>query len=599
VNGHHAYSALVEGWSGPKCYIGTLFPWQSKGNLNNFPQWGPTVTNDALFIALEFGCNIVILAGVDLCFSPEGRTHTTGTPEGDLGPRLMQGDTFVTTNDGTVTETDHEYLRAADNINGMATLAHKRGQRVVNPSGQAVKLSQVEHISLADLETPESVLDAWSRICSLLPRHDREAQRHHCRVVERELLKATAEVRHIRGLAAEALECNRKLHGKEGKDPGSIQSVRIEKIERKIARHKVFEPFLKTFGLRQFYQTIRIDKDDEWSEQDKDEYAIGYYEAYTKTADVVLTILGFALKRLRTREEEIKEAPNMDLLLEYWGSDEARELNQDGQLAEAEKRIFLDVLTRSRFMHLRARPRAWQALRPDVVVRLSAANRVDLEALMAQQERRAEEFIQTLRNDLTKELALDKLGGRALEYFVNRDQDGLQRLQCGLGIHPHAEEAGQYLHLVEGYLAELAKEPEKAAGHYVEVHLPVIREAALKRRLYLLLGREELEESLTVLEELIRLSPFYLPHYADLLRITGKVQRAIDVFTGYLQNCPFDLYSMMKLGMLYYQIGANESAEWVMRHVLSRQPRNQVATEILERLTRAEEGPVDAGAAAS
>jgi hypothetical protein len=578
VNGHHAFSALVEGWSGPKCYIGAIFPWQENNTSDNFVQWGPSVTNDALAIALEFGCSDVILAGVDLCYSPEGKTHAAGTAEGDIGPRLMSGDTFVTTNDGTVTETSHEFLRAAENVNGFAAMAAKKGQRIVNPSAHAIKLPHVEYLPLNDIDLPAPRKTAWQSIDALLPMANINVLKHHYGMLKKELRKAAAEVREIKHLATQALEHNKKLHAEGDSQNDKLHGAKIEKIERKIARHKVFERFLKTFGIRHFFATIRIDSEVEWSEEDKKNYADNYYQGYTKTADLVLEILKFSLQRIRIREEEIKPHPNMNLLLDYWNSDETCGRGKLGGNA------FLQTLGRSRFMHIKARPRAWRAMFADTYEQLPEQTRAQVDQLVEEQQKISEQLWVHLLDKLKSELPLDKLPGRAQEYFGNRDLDGLQRLQRGLKIHPHKEEAQQYRHLVEGYLAELENESDAAFEHYEAIELDNLREIALKRSLYIQLGREELDEALLILKALSEMSPFYLPYYADLLRIDGQVERAIDVFTAYLKRCPFDLHTMMKLGMLYFQIGAYESAEWVMQHVLSKQPENAAALETLDKI---------------
>jgi hypothetical protein len=578
INGHHAFSALVEGWSGPKCYIGAIFPWQEKDTSDNFTQWGPSVTNDALAIALEFGCSDVILAGVDLCYSPEGKTHTAGTAEGDIGPRLMTGDTFVTTNDGTVTETAHEFLRAADNVNGFAAMAAKKGQRIINPSAHAIKLPHVEYLPLDDIDIPTARKAAWQSISALLPAADFSVLKRHYGMLKKELRKATAEVREIKHLAEQALEHNKKLHA--GGDPknDTLHGAKIEKIEHKIARRKVFERFLKTFGMRHFFATIRIDSEADWSEDEKKSYAIKYYEGYTKTADLVLEVIRFTLQRIRIREEEIKPQPDMSKLFEYWNSDEQADLGKAGGQS------FLQTLGRSRFMHLKARPRAWRALRAELYTQLPESTRAQIDQLVEEQDRLGDAFALKRLKTLKNELSLDKLSSRAREYFSNRDQDGLQRLQRGLKIHPHKDEALQYRHLVEGYLAELENDNDAALACYEAIEADQLREISLKRRLHIHLGKEQLDEALSNLESLTQLSPYYLPFYADLLRISGSVEKAIDTFTSYLQRCPHDMHTMIKLGMLYFQIEAYESAEWVMQHVLSKEPDNKVAEEILSQI---------------
>jgi hypothetical protein len=578
VNGHHAFCALVEGWSGPKCFLGSTFPWEDSKNCGNFVQWGPSVTNDALAVALELGCSTVILAGVDLCYSPEGKTHTEGTAEGDVGPRLMKGDTFVTTNDGTVTETAHEFLRAADNVNGFAAIAAKKGQRVINPSAHAIKLSHVAHLPLQEIDIPTPRKTAWEGIQALLPQADFNALRRHYNKLKKELRNASAEIREIKRLAEQALEQNRKQHASENDGKNAPHGARIEKIERKIARHKVFERFLKTFGIRYFFATIRIDSDADWSEQDKEKYATKYYEGYTKTADLVLEIIDFVLKRIDIREEEIKPAPNMEKLLDYWNSNEQSERSKVGGKA------FMQTMGRSRFMHLKARPRAWRALRVGYYAQLPETTRAKVDALIEEQEKIGNKFIEKRLIRLKKGLSLNKLAGRAQEYFINRNVDGLKRLQRGLTIHPYAEDALQYRHLVEGYLAELEHDADTALDCYLAINLDALREITLKRQLHIQLGKHELGDAIKILRTLTNMSPFYLPYYADLLRIDNQVEQAIDIFTEYLKRHPYDMHTMMKLGMLYFQIEAYESAQWTLRHVLSKQPENIAAAEILEKI---------------
>ena len=88
---------LLGNWLGLNLYLGDLFPWKTKHNVENLNGIGPTVTNSAILLAIQLGIKKQILFGVDLCYSPEGYTHAQGSFEHDSGPDISTSNQIIIT----------------------------------------------------------------------------------------------------------------------------------------------------------------------------------------------------------------------------------------------------------------------------------------------------------------------------------------------------------------------------------------------------------------------------------------------------------------------------------------------------------------------
>ncbi|KPJ93293.1 MAG: hypothetical protein AMJ53_07620, partial [Gammaproteobacteria bacterium SG8_11] len=185
--------------------------------------------------------------------------------------------------------------------------------------------------------------------------------------------------------------------------------------------------------------------------------------------------------------------------------------------------------------------------------------------------------------------SLHGVTGKAFEFFKNQDVKGLERLLKGLATRSEAE-AEILQNLVGGYYAELNSQYDVAVEHYqiVVIHEQNISnpalENALSRLSYLALEQHDLELASSYLEALCGLSPAYMPQYAEILRLTNNLQRAIDVYTEYLNLAPDDLATMMKLALLYKKIGAKEGAQWLFEHIVEKDPDNTAAHDLLKQV---------------
>jgi len=556
AHGFHTSPALVSAWGGRHFFIGPRIPWSSGDLLDNLPQYGPTVTNAAAWLAVELGCDRVVLAGVDFCYSQEGFTHASGSRERHAGPALMQGDQRVETNSGVLAETRHEFAQAAGMMGEIAERAFEYGCRFVNPAPGAARMEHVIHRPLSTVTIDPLARPARELLREALPPDTPEIRLDHCGRMAAELHRALKGVRVVRRLAGIALECNARLAGRDGRRPDPCYKARMERIEARLdGRYGWITRLVKTFGLRHFIETVRVDPDAAWTDPELERYADDYYTAYVTSSDELRSILERALDIVLLRMEEERQPPPIDELIGKW-----RKLDQT------------------------MRARAWLTAHPRAAQTLTRAQREALDAL----QESFQSYIHTLADELasgSQELStLRGLAGRAAEYFDQQSREGLERLRRGLALHPDRTEADHYAPLVEGYIHELDGHREQALAAYAAVPPGPCHEDARLRRVLLNLELDRHGEALDLLKGLCEISLYYRPYYGDLQRITGDFQGALDSYTAYLEVAADDLVTMMKLGALYHELGVDEAARWVMEFVLSRDPRNSAARHILGQL---------------
>lgn len=148
VHQNYVTPRLLAQWPHRKFYIGPLLPWKSDLNIDS-PLWGtgPTVSNGAAAVAAWAGCTTVLLAGVDMCFTPEGLSHAEGTAERKSGPRLNLPKLTVETYDGQQALTISEFRDATFALRDLAAACKTVGIRFFNLSPSAAKIGDIQQIA--------------------------------------------------------------------------------------------------------------------------------------------------------------------------------------------------------------------------------------------------------------------------------------------------------------------------------------------------------------------------------------------------------------------------------------------------------------------
>jgi hypothetical protein len=561
INHFHVVPTLLGQWRGRSVYLGNRFPWETPRNEENLHMPGPTVSNTALSTAIEMGFSQIILAGMDLCFRSDGQTYAKGSNESDTGPKLGQVFAQVKTNGGWMAETGNDFKASVRMLGEQAEQAIKSGCRIINPAVGAAMIPNVEFLGIDEVVIEPLKESFLPTIDLALPPNTKNERCQHYKQMAKELTRAYGEVLNIRKLANEALRCNDGLFGRKGMQANFKYKKRMDKIERSLnTKYKKIIRLVKQFGIRNFLKLTRPDPDREWKNEEIEKIGRIYYEAMRDSSGRLAKLIKDAGRRLEARLEEEKESPDFRCLFSQWEKD-----NHPG-------RVFV-----------------WQTHRHP------SENKIEPET-KAKMEKMIEEYFNIVTNHETehmrrcrKESTLNGVRSRALMLFKRRDKNALEKLSIMLTVHP--DKNSKALHnLTQGYLNELNDETSQALENYqhlmmVEHREDPVLEDGLRRISSICLKLNDTANALTALECLSTISPPYMPQFADLLRILGKHQQAMTIYTNYLEKVPSDLVTMLKVGKYYLELDIKEGASMMFQCVLQQAPENNAAKHMLETMS--------------
>lgn len=557
VSSYQVCPYILGQWGGDSVYWGNLFPWDSPLNPNTAVSMGPTVTNVAFDTALEMGFSQIVLAGVDLCYSRDGRSHARASLEHAIGARLINTDVQVETYGGWLAYTHPAYAASVSEFDVQAQQALKRGCRVVNPAPGAARMEHVQHVSLAELRIEP--LDETVRAClrRVLPADTESTRRVHYGQVLDELAVAENALRRIRELAEAILE-----FGRPGGPMTLEQGQRLARFEKILKEFEPFSRIIKQFGSAAFVQFLhpRANRSPDPGEQE--DLTQRYYQAYRDNSAELLGLFQVARRRVETRLLEECAEPEVPCLARQW--------QQDGQPGRA-------LIWRKR-RKIRGLP-----LGPPE------------EALLNTLE---DEFGHRVMKGYVGFTGTAEIGAWAYEYALSgalhrvmtayRKKDRTE-LECLIGVFaahpsPKAKPLGA---LARGYLEELQEEDEKALDHYQEAldtEDEPLQEEALRSIAFLCLKTGATADALLALQHLAERSLVYLPIYGDTLRAVGEMEQALEVYATYLEQAPDDQAAMLNLGCFYRELGIKEGARLMFTHLLQMDPEHRVARMLLEEL---------------
>jgi len=559
VNSHHASPLLVGQWPGRSVFTASLFPWSTPLNRDTLSYTGPTVGNYALSIAMNLGCTEIVLAGVDLCFSPKGQTHAAGSNENKVGPDLGQVSPQLETYGGGRAETNQGYAEALQILDLQARIACNHGIRVFNCSQSAAKIDLIDFISLDDLSLQAGGDTPTEIITRCVPESTRLSRLAHYHLVKKELLRARRKLEEILKLAREALGCSDGLFGSNGRKRDFRYKIRMDKIERRLdGALGDFTLLVKKFALKNFLCILKTPQQEaEWTDEQIEKATRDYYEAYQKTTEYLIVHLNNSLGKVNSRIGEEAEHPCFGELISQWEGDK-----QYGRL------------------------RVWRQNHPGVIAVLSAEEQE--RALLLEQA-----FERTMTVERTSQMVMLENGhdvkhcrSKALLFFGRKELKGLESMAQGLADYPNQEKALPYQHFVNGLIAELRGETDAATACYqllLEEFHP-LTEDALRQIAALAISRRDIGDALVALECLAGLSTAYLPPYAELLKAVGRFEEAFNCLNRYLGLVPDDVSAMMKLGLLCREAGLNHAAGELFQRVLARDAHNSAAQELLAKL---------------
>lgn len=557
VYSYHTIPSLVGQWQGIGLYLGTRVPWKSTLNHENIDGVGPTVTNTALSIAHSFGFKRIILAGVDLCFTRDGYTHAKGSDEHIAGPRFNLTSLQTGTNGDFMAPTSCDFAAAINTLALQAKIITATGCQIINPSANAAKVNNISHISLADIKLDDNPVDVAAIIAKQIAPSSHHS--HNDPATISELKRAQFQINSILRLAENALTINKSMYSTQGTIENYKDKRELDKIEKKLNRdHRQYSKLVKRFGIRSFIKITKPFTDEDWSAEEAKEIGNAYYEAYRDGAIAILKLINDAIERARSRQEEISDEPDFNLLLSQWRKD----------------RSF-------------GRARLWQQNHPHANIPASIQTELnELEKL----------FTSILANKNTAHMARAKsytsfsmLKKRAGLLFKHQKIQELKDLLSGLHKHEEQTAAVPYVYLLNGYLAELQDDAETAITAYhniIECEDSPLLEEALLRIAVISISTNDINNTNAYLslQCLSQLNPFYLPFYAEIGRLRDDTLAAIDAYNNYISQFPEDTLAQMKLTTLYMENKAYDAAELMLDYILTKTPDSKAAIDLKKQL---------------
>lgn len=555
INANCVTSPLLAQWSGRNVCIGARFPWEEVSDENCSIMGGPTVTNTALKAAVEMGFSNILLTGVDLCYSPSGVTHAKDSIEAKVGPTLGQPGIWVTTYAGDKAETQIAFDNAISSLSKQAKEALDSGVKIYNLSANAAVAEYIDHIPTSALSFENEVHDTWNIINNAIPVMSKDAIREDHNFVLKKVTKVLKDIKQIKILAQEALECNEKMFAVKGKESENFKyKLRMDKIEKELdKKYKKSSSFVKNFGLDKFIKSVQVSHDD-WSDDKIRDTGQTYYQAYLDSSETLIEYLERTVERINSRIEEEKSSPDITKLFEQWEKDK----------------------------HF-ARAAAWQMKHPEHSALLETTYSEDLQRLNNQfQDILADEQSQHLEI-IKQEASLDGVKRKIVILFTQKDSDALKVLAHSLSLYNNDTEQVKELHLTaEAYSAILQKDYQSALNFFEQLPPESFTEDELQQIASLGIKLSLYQKSEWALEKLSKISPRFTPQYGRILSLLGKEEASIDVYNQYLSDYPEDLVTWVTLGKLYIKINSIESAQIAFKYVLTKEPNNFNALELLK-----------------
>ncbi|MBF0189845.1 MAG: DUF115 domain-containing protein [Magnetococcales bacterium] len=556
INMYHLNPALLGQWQGRNAYMGTLFPWETPLNPTNVAYPGITVGHQALGMAVDMGFSQVVLAGFDLCFSREGFTHVVGSIEQTIGPFIARGDLMVKTNGGWMAETRHDFLNAIPSLAILARFAIERGCRLINPCPGSARIDGVDHHPWENIAPEPTTPSARDRLRELLPAETPATRTAHYQILDKELARMRGLIAKVKGLAIEGLECNDDLFGRRGKPPHFKFKKRMDAIEQILdGEYREISRLVKRWGLGAMLKLSRPDKERDWSDAEIERAGRLYYEIYRDNALSLIKRLDAVRQRLRTRMEEEKNRPDYKQLLKQWRDD-----NQPGRSLV--------------FLHRQSQT---IGTLPAPVQAGFIALGHDFAALLAQTDHDYKQYI------LSMQSSPQAVRVKAQALFRNRETDRLRQFGASLEKSSLAERT-EYNHLIQGYLDELAGNPQQATRRYRQITHQALIPEALQRLFTIALQTGDMLTALAVSQRLSEISLIHTPFHAELLRLNGQGAAAAAIFEEYLKLVRKDFVTMIKLGRLYLELGRPQEARETFERILAEDPDNQAVRTFLNDL---------------
>ncbi|MFG7353204.1 6-hydroxymethylpterin diphosphokinase MptE-like protein [Shewanella oncorhynchi] len=548
VNSYHVSPKVLSQWQGQSIYLGQRYPWSGKKDHDNIITVGPTVTNSSIRLAVEMGFKKILLSGVDYCYSRSGYTHANGTVEANLGPNLGHNNKWVETYAGYQAETPIQLVHAMESLASEA----KKYPNVdfINLSKNAAKIEGISHIS-----TKNIILDELgSKIISCLEKCDTQNKKIDLEQTLDECKKAKDDLTKLLKLTKKALALSKKLNLNSLNSDVILDEV--NKIEKSInSKYPELTRLIKTYGYLEFSKFLTTRETENWTQSHINKMTINYYDAFNTTCHNILKLVIKSYKKIVFRILEI-DSSSLAPLAPVW-----LENHQPG-------RVFLWCKNHK--------------------VSLSDSHE---NFIFSQLKDKFEEDITQVRkayiDTLNKASGMERVYKKIMGLNSNENSYGLSlTVQNLFPLIESDNEAKRLYHLALSFQLSLEQQPQQALDALLALPEELCTEMELKHIILLALKLSNLELATATLVKILAYSDEYMPQYAHILKLQGKIQDSVNVYLDYLEKYPSDTQTWIKLGLFMFEINQIEASHTAFSNAINADPDNQVARDYLSELTR-------------
>lgn len=547
VNSYHISPKILSQWQGKSLYMGQRLPWSNKIDNDNIPTVGPTVTNSSVRLAIEMGFSRILLSGVDFCYSKSGYSHANGTIEASLGPSLGHNTIWVETYDGYQAETLLQLKHAMESLEHEARVY--LDVEIINLSNSAAKIQGISYKNKNEinLNKYESKKTNCTDIFIENKKNDLLNVLADCLTKKNELSKALETIKKAQRLS-QTLNLNSKS--------SALTLNKINMIEEELNnKYGDLSKIIKVYGYFEFSKFLTTRDTESWTQHHINTMSIRYYNAFSSICSIILRLVENACQKLQFRLNEISNTPLIELAIKW------EEENQPG-------RAFI-----------------WKKMHESHIFNADEENILSKLNLL-------------YSNNLTqvRQAYVDKLNsGDALEHVytkiirLNQSKNSYGLAITVSNLLPFIEkdnETKRLYHLALSFQLSLEQQPQQALDALLALPEELCTEMELKHIILLALKLSNLELATATLVKILAYSDEYMPQYAHILKLQGKIQDSVNVYLDYLEKYSSDTQTWIKLGLFMFEINQIEASHTAFSNAINADPDNQVARDYLSELTR-------------
>lgn len=557
VHSFHAQHRLISQWNGLSCYLGQRFGWFEEEDKRNFDAPGPTVTNTALHIATTLGAKRCFLSGTDFCFA-KGKTHESSSEEAKHKDTVAHhGKAMLEDNAGNMTETGDDFYSAKLAMENMIKyyLVQKPELEFISLGLQSAKMENVTYqdcyeITL-DKEAKGDVVEEIKIDLTLTPEEKSVLLEQSLT----NLKKQNKRFKKLKEQSSDGLKVSDKVYDSQD-EIVEKQAKKVSKLQKKV-NNLIGQDgnFLTSYKATLFSDAFKPIEDEQAMTNDQVvDQLKAYFNGINAVSDAMLALTKQGLDRLQLSVDELSEKIPPSKLFDRW--------QQWGEFGRAIQ---------------------WQTLHDTEI--LASSEKTILNKAIAEFQTEFKKTDHEYQKRLEKKVNnASRILARANNAFAKGNLKEINSIieHVSETLTQNDKQKQDFLALLKGMGQELEGNKVDAFNCYEPITVKFLRHIALKKMLPIAMELEDFQAAMTVLERMVQINLDYMVPYADMLKLLGNIEGAIEVLSMYLKQNPSKLSIKNRLAQFYLENGQTVEAETVLKEVLATDEANQTALSLIE-----------------